>query len=98
MSGLERIYRQGYLYKKAGVFLQGISSDAGKQHSLFTTFGDGAKSEAIMATLDKLNERFGAETLNIAAAGIDKSWALRREEKTPNYATQWRELPAARAD
>ena len=96
--GLERIYRPGYLYKKAGVILQGISSEAGKQQSLLTTFGDGVKSEAMMHTLDKLNERFGAGTLNIAAAGIDKSWTMRRENKTPNYTTQWGELPIAHAN
>ena len=96
--GLERIYRPGYLYNKAGVILQGISTDAVKQQSLLTTFGDDVKSEAMMQTLDKLNQRFGAGTLNIAAAGIDKSWTMRRENKTPNYTTQWGELPVAFAN
>ena len=98
LFGLARIYRPGYYYKKAGVILQGISTEAVKQQSLLTTFGDGQKSEAMMQTLDRLNERFGAGTLNIAAAGIDKNWTMRRENKTPNYTTQWDELPVARAN
>ena len=55
--GLENIYRTGLAYKKAGVILQGISSAAVHQQSLFTTFGDGAKSNAMMNALDKLNMR-----------------------------------------
>lgn len=95
---LERIYRPGCYYKKAGVILQGISTGAVKQQSLLTTFGDGQKSEAMMLTLDRLNQQFGAGTLNIAAVGIDKNWTMRRENKTPNYTTQWGELPIAHAN
>ena len=98
LFGLERIYRPGYYYKKAGVILQGISTDAVKQQSLLTTFGDGQKSDAMMQTLDRLNQRFGPGTLNIAAVGIDKNWTMRRENKTPNYTTQWGELPIAHAN
>ena len=65
---------------------------------LLTTFDDGQKSEAMMQTLDRWNEQFGAATLNIAAAGIDKNWTMRRENKTPNYTTQWDELPVAHAN
>ena len=89
MFGLEDIYRPGYAYKKAGVILQGISSDTVQQHSLFTTFGDGAKSEKTMQTLDMLNKRFGTGTVSVAAAGIDRAWKMRRENKTPNYTKNW---------
>ncbi|MCG6934217.1 MAG: DUF4113 domain-containing protein [Gallionella sp.] len=30
---------------------------------------------------------------DIAASGIQHRWAMRRERKTPNYTTDWNELP-----
>ena len=97
MYGLEHIFRPGFYYKKAGVILQGISSAAVQHQSLFTTFGDGAQSDAIMQMLDGLNTRFGRGTVSLAAAGIRNDWQMKREKKTPNYTTQWDEIPVARA-
>ena len=97
MYGLEHIFRPGYYYKKAGVILQGISSASVQQQSLFTTFGDGAQSDVIMQTLDGLNARFGRGTVSLAAAGIRNDWQMKREKKTPNYTTQWDEIPVAQA-
>jgi DNA polymerase V len=98
LFGLEQIYLPGYYYKKAGVILQGISSASVQQQSLFTTFGDGEKSEAMMRTLDGLNQRFGKGAVSLAAAGIRNDWAMKRERKTPNYTTCWSEIPVARAN
>ena len=96
--GLEHIYRPGYYYKKAGVILQGISSASVQQQSLFTTFGDGEQSDVIMQALDGLNARFGRGTVSLAAAGIRNDWQMKREKKTPNYTTQWNEIPIARSN
>ncbi|MEB0134573.1 Y-family DNA polymerase [Actimicrobium sp. CCC2.4] len=98
LFGLEQIYRPGYYYKKAGVILQGISSASVQQQSLFSTFGDGDKSEAMMRTLDGLNQRFGKGAVSVAAAGILNDWAMKRERKTPNYTTSWSEIPVVRAN
>ncbi|GAA4018131.1 DUF4113 domain-containing protein [Actimicrobium antarcticum] len=69
-----------------------------QQQLLFTTFGDGAKSAAMMRTLDGLNQRFGKGAVRVAAAGIRNDWAMTRERKTPNYTTCWSEIPVARAN
>ncbi|NNM69469.1 MAG: DUF4113 domain-containing protein [Gallionella sp.] len=37
----------------------------------------------------------GQGTLTIAASGIEKRWAMRRENKSPSYTTEWGELPEA---
>ncbi|GAA4011968.1 Y-family DNA polymerase [Actimicrobium antarcticum] len=98
LFGLAQIYRPGYYYKKAGVILQGISGACAQQQSLFTTYGDGAASEAMMRTLDSLNQRFGKGAVSIASAGTRNDWAMKRERKTPDYTTNWNELPVARAN
>jgi len=54
-------------------------------------------STAVMAALDALNKRFGLDTVTAAAAGTQKRWAARAENRTPRFTTQWSELPKAYA-
>lgn len=83
-------------YKKAGVILGGLSDTSRRQESLFRTFGVGEHSENVMKTFDAINRRYGTSTVTITATGAMKDWAMQREAKTPNYKTQWSELPTAR--
>lgn len=96
--GLQQIYRPGYLYKKAGVILQGIGSATSLQQSLLPTFGTGTRSAAVMQTLDAINEKFGRGTLALAAIGTAQHWKMRRERKTPDYTTRWSDVSLAHAD
>jgi DNA polymerase V len=60
----------------------------------------GRDRDALMATVDTVNGRFGRGTLKIASAGFDlapKRWAMRQDRKTPGYTTCWEELPIAKA-
>ncbi|GAA4017735.1 DUF4113 domain-containing protein [Actimicrobium antarcticum] len=95
LFGLAQIYRPGYYYKKAGVILQGISGARAEQQLLFTPYGDGA---AMMRTLDNLNQRLGKGAVSIASAGTRNDWAMKRERKTPDYTTNWEDIPVARAN
>ncbi|MFT5534278.1 MAG: DNA polymerase V [Burkholderiaceae bacterium] len=80
------------------MILQGISDASGQQQSLFTTYGDGANSVAMMRTPDGLNQRFGKGPVTIAVSGTRNDWTMKREKKMPNYTTSWKELPVARAN
>ena len=48
-----------------------------------------------MQIMDRINQKMGKGTLTIAASGTNKRWAMRRESKSPNYTTEWSELPEA---
>lgn len=65
---------------------------------MFTIDDDGASFAAMMRTLDGLNEQFGKGAVTIAASGTWNDWAMKREKKTSNYTTSWKELPVARAN
>ena len=80
------------------MILQGITAASGQQQSLFTTYGDGKTSEAMMHTLDAMNQRFGKGAVSIAAARTRNDWAMKRERKKPDYTTSWKELPVAKAN
>jgi DNA polymerase V len=52
-----------------------------------------AHTEVVMNTLDLINNKYGARTIRLAAEGFSKGWSMKRQLKTPNYTTQWSDLP-----
>lgn len=55
---------------------------------------------SLMATLDKLNDRYGRGTVLVANAGregMESSWTMRQNLLTPQYTTNWGDLPVANA-
>lgn len=98
LHGLRRIYREGYLYQKTGVILSGISAARYDQAWLFDDPAKVARrerAEGVMQTLDALNQRFGRDTVKVAAAGIDPAWKTRANMLSPAYTTRWNEVPKA---
>ena len=81
-------------YRKAGVLLTGLAPAAAVPPDLFAE-GDGPARDALMATVDRLNGRFGPRTVFLAAEGVGRSWAMRRNRQSPRYTTCWSELPKA---
>ena len=53
---------------------------------------DGARAKARMQAVDKLNGRYGRDTVRFAATGVRRPWKLRRDFISPRYTTCWDEL------
>ncbi|MBL7685496.1 MAG: Y-family DNA polymerase [Deltaproteobacteria bacterium] len=92
LSLLEKIYKKGYRYKKAGVFLTGLVPKSQKQFSLLESHVKNERDDRLMNLMDQLNHRFGNETLQIAANGLNKSWKPRMSKRSPAYTTSWNQL------
>ena len=93
IAGLRRIFKAGYCYKKAGVMLSAISAKAKQQQSLFDDAATRQKSADLMRVMDALNTRYGKRAVHSAAMGNTMGWGMRSENRSPNYTTQWDELP-----
>ena len=93
VKGLDAMYRPGYQYKKAGVILSEICASSSYQGDLFS---NEVEDPAIMKVLDSLNTRFGKGTLKLSQDGSRRSWKMRQESKSPEYTTNWLELPVCR--
>lgn len=66
--GLDRIFREGMNYKRAGVIVSAISPDTAWQADIFETDVDKRKRmDLISQTADSINRRHGTETLVLAA-------------------------------
>lgn len=95
LFGLKRIYRSGYLYKKAGIVLMQIQPASMRQQLLFKD--ENPKSAKVMLAMDALNGAYGRNTISLASSGIEKHWTAKFETRTPHYTTDWSQLPIAKA-
>lgn len=96
LNGLKKIYRSGFRYKKAGVIFNLLSDKPTVQQSLFEDIETKGKSADLMQAMDAINSRFGNAMIRSAASGTQQAWRMRSGNKSPNYTTQWNELPVVR--
>jgi DNA polymerase V len=92
---LKTIFLPGFRYKKCGIMLMDLAPRAVLQGQLFAWGRAPEDSATVMAAVDAINERFGRDTVQLAAAGTVRSWAMRAGNRTPRYTTSWAELPIA---
>ena len=92
--GLSKIYRKGYMYKKAGIILRDLASDSRAQMTLFD-YKNKWKSKEVMRVLDNTNKRFGSDSVRYAATGSTKNqkWKTVFQRRSPSYTTNWNQLP-----
>ncbi|TVQ95492.1 MAG: Y-family DNA polymerase [Desulfovibrionales bacterium] len=93
---LDRIFKPGYEYRKAGVMVFGIEKEQGRRLMLFEPSPEElARSKALMGVMDRINARWGAMTMRMAAEGTGKRWVMRQAHLSPRYTTDWKALPRA---
>lgn len=107
LRGLERIYRSGFRYQKAGVMLGEIIPKGPLQTSLFdsdaTRTTSRLKREQLLTTMDQINSGLGRGTIWTASQGmtiLEQSrtrWQMNRKHLSPAFTTRWDELPHANA-
>jgi DNA polymerase V len=86
------LWRDGYNYKKAGMMLSDISPISMVPGDLLEPLVAG--ENRLMEAIDGLNSRFGRGTIKVSTGGMRDEWGMRQERKSPNYTTDWSELPA----
>lgn len=90
---LDRIFKAGYAYKKAGVILQGIGQKDELQLSLLTEQRAYQNSPQLMRAVDRINLDYGADTVRSTATGVGlRKWWVRQLHKSPRYTSCWDEL------
>ena len=93
---LEKIYKPGYVYHKAGVYLADIVPDESAQGT-FLTIVDHDKQMRLMEAVDGINKKHGRATIRPLAMGYKHLWAMRQERLSRRYTTRWDEVLTARA-
>lgn len=89
-QALEKIFRNGFSYKKAGVIVMDFSSENIKQLKIFEN--SNPKHIPLMQTIDKINASFGQQKIRLASQDLRKVWKMRQEKLSPRYTTKLNEI------
>lgn len=93
LQACEELFKEGYLYKKAGVVFTGLSSVDTAAQNLFTS--DEIKFQrknCISKVMDAINAKYGQNSLVVASMGLKQNWAMKREMRSNRFTTNWNEL------
>lgn len=94
LKGLKELYRPGYDYQKTGVMLTEIIPATCRQRSLFEPIKN---DKDLMNALDRINRKWGANTVRYAVSGFKRTWTFRRDHLSRAYTTKWDQLPVVKA-
>lgn len=90
---LEKLYRPGIWYKKTGVIVSDIIDNGLIQYDLFDPVSNRRERSDLMKTIDQLNHRYGAKSIQLAVEGEKKqAWKVKCEYRSQNYLTNLKEL------
>ena len=91
IKGLESIYRDDCIYKKAGVIVGRIVPQEQTQLSLFDSL-DREKCKSINVAVDKINATMGKNKVELAVQGNGRKWKLKQEKLSPCYTTRFADI------
>ena len=95
-TGLRQIYKKGFLYRRAGINILGLTRTTNRQLDLLAGTNP-RKEQALMDVLDQINSRYGRDSLRLGSEGTgDQIWKMRQLQRSPRYTTRWTELPEAK--
>jgi DNA polymerase V len=88
---LERIFKQDFEYRKAGIILSGLMPNENLTKRMF----DDEKFERqhkLMKAVDELNQKFGKDTVRFGSVKTEGRWKMKQTRKSQSYTTNWNEL------
>lgn len=91
MQLVEHLYKQGNIYKKAGVILSALEPDASIQANLFVAPAKN-QSRYLMEMIDNVNFSMRDDMVKFASSGTTKNWKMRQDLRSPRYTTRWKEI------
>lgn len=88
---LEEIYRDGFLYKKVGVILQGLQPEPAETVRFF---GEKRyeKEKRLCRAIDKISKKYGKDKIQVGFQKMRKHWQMRAERKSYRYTTCLKEV------
>jgi len=89
ITGLKRIYREGFQYKKAGIIVMGLTPDTQKQLGLF--YNEDPRHKVLMQTIDRLNKNC-FDQVKFGAQDLSKVWKMQQNHLSKRYTTRLSEL------
>ena len=94
LEALRKIYKDGFMYQKAGVYLTKMVPEDHVQPDLFGDFDleRHYRQARLMCIIDAINSVFGRDTLFFAVQGVSRPWKMRQGHVSPHYTTKWSDI------
>ncbi len=89
-AALEKIYRPGFQYKKAGVFVLDFTPEDNQQLNLFENRN--IKHIPLMTAIDKINKRYSKDLIRLATQAPGRTWRMKQEKLSNHYTTDINEV------
>lgn len=89
-TGLEKIFRAGFTYKKAGVIVLDIVPEKPLQLSIFEN--SNPRHKILMETIDRINHSVGNQKVLLASQDLGRRWKMKQERLSPRYTTRINEI------
>jgi DNA polymerase V len=89
VAALRRVYRKGYEYRKAGVMLSGLVPASPSTGRLFTDT-QLERFRLVMPAVDKLNKKYGRDTVRLAGRTRRAGGGRRRGSVRSATLPSWR--------
>jgi DNA polymerase V len=90
IQGLEKIFRKGFAYKKAGVIVMDFTPETNHQLTLFSERN--VKHISLMKAIDKINSNWGQQKVRLASQDMGRVWKMNQEKLSPRYTTSLSEI------
>ncbi len=87
---LEKIFIEGFCYKKAGVIVQDFTPESHIQSTLFESRD--VRHIALMKAIDEINNQYGRQKLRLASQDLKRVWKMKQQKLSPRYTTQLSEI------
>ena len=88
---LTEIYKEGFLYKKVGVILQGLQPERAETIRLYNEL-QYEKEKRLCQAIDKLSRKFRREIVCLGFPKTTKTWEMRAGRKSNFYTTCLQEI------
>ena len=94
LKGLERIFKDGIQYKKAGVMVTGIVPKNAQQLTLFD--GEDSRHDALMQRIDQLHRKYGPHKIKLANQDLSRTFKMKQAHLSPRYTTDIHDIITVR--
>jgi DNA polymerase V len=91
---LDRIWRDGFAWKKAGVLLLDLSTSGTVPQSLFEA--GPSLNDGLMVAMDEINAKFGRGSIKLGLAGQQQEWRMKQGNLSPSFTTRWADIACAK--
>lgn len=87
---LNRIFKKGYRYKKAGVIVHDFCPEVNLQQKLFDNRDN--RHLPLMSVVDELNKHYGPQKIKLASQDPKRQWKMKQLKLSKAYTTKMSEV------